>query len=94
MTLRTFCFGALFSCSCLAFAQGGEPSLIPRPSTVEARDGQLAIGPVTMLRVGPDDASSLRVARVLQQTLARYGGPSLTVVDREQFLSLAEWIDP
>jgi hexosaminidase len=81
MTIRTLCFGILLSGSCLAFAQGSEPSLIPRPSTVEARDGQLAIGPVAMLHVDPDDAPSLRVARVLKQTLARYGGPSLAVVD-------------
>jgi len=81
MTIRTLCFGILLSSSCLAFAQRSEPSLIPRPSTVEARDGQLAIGPVAMLHVDPDDAPSLRIARVLKQTLARYGGPSLAIVD-------------
>ncbi|MGO4702373.1 family 20 glycosylhydrolase [Dyella sp. 2RAB6] len=81
MSLRALSFCTLFSCSCLAFAQGGEPSLIPRPSAVDIRDGQLAISPVALLRVDPDDASSLRVARALAQTLARYGGPSLHVVD-------------
>jgi len=81
MPIRALCFGILLSSSCLAFAQASEPSLIPRPSTVEVRDGQLAVGPVMMLRVGPDDASSLRVARVLKQMLARYGGPSLAVVE-------------
>jgi hexosaminidase len=81
MKVRIAFFSALFSFSCLAYAGGSEPALIPFPSKVVQHEGQLLVGPGTTLRVAPSDAAGLRVAHALADMLARMGGPTLAVDD-------------
>jgi hexosaminidase len=81
MNVRIALFGALFSFSCLAYAGGNEPPLIPLPSQVDQHEGQLVVGPGTTFRTDPSDAAALRVAHALSDMLAGMGGPSLPVAE-------------
>jgi hexosaminidase len=80
MKVRTALFSALVSVSCLAHAAGNELPLIPLPSQVEQRAGQLVVDPGTTVRIDSSDTAALRVAHAFSDMLARIGGPSLPVV--------------
>jgi len=81
MKVRTALFSALFSFSCLAYAGGTEPPLIPLPSQVDQHEGQLVVDPGTTIRIASSDTAALRVAHAFSDMLTRMGGPSLPVVD-------------